>query len=394
MGLFKKNPNETDYSGGTKHWADVIKNTSNGGDLIWRQPEEDFNTNSTLIVMPGEEAIFVKGGNIEEVFTNGTYTLSTENYPFISRLRNAFTGGISTFNCVVYFVRTASSMQIEWGTDTPIQVRDKILGIQTDLRAHGSYKICVGNAAKFLTKLLGNRINLMSQEEITNYFSDEFLVDIKSTIAEFVNNSNTEIVGINQRQREISNALTPILKEPLEEYGLKLLKFSITGLDVADNELRTRYDQIGMDAYAKLRNAQADRGVMDMLGSNWQAQQQFDIMHQMANNQSSMSEAASIGMGMATGAAFFNMAQSQAQQANGNMPSPPPVVQYYLYTSGQQIGPIPFSQLPQYVQSGHLNKDTLVWKEGMSDWSAAGTIATLSHLFGGMTPPPPPVPTK
>ena len=56
MALFGKNPNEAAYTGGKKHWADVIKNTGPGELLIWRQPEEDFNTNSTLIVMPGEEA--------------------------------------------------------------------------------------------------------------------------------------------------------------------------------------------------------------------------------------------------------------------------------------------------------------------------------------------------
>ncbi len=118
MGLFNnKNPNETAFTGGKKHWADVIKNTGPGELLIWRQPEEDFNTNSTLIVMPGEEAIFIKGGTVEQTFENGTYKLSTENYPFISRLRNAFTGGISTFNCVVYFVRKAHSEEILWGTD-------------------------------------------------------------------------------------------------------------------------------------------------------------------------------------------------------------------------------------------------------------------------------------
>lgn len=68
MGLFNKNPNEVAYTGGKKHWADVIKNTGPGELLIWRQPEEDFNTNSTLIVMPGEEAIFIKGGTVEQTF--------------------------------------------------------------------------------------------------------------------------------------------------------------------------------------------------------------------------------------------------------------------------------------------------------------------------------------
>ena len=102
MGLFNwKNSNESAYVGGQKHWVDVIKNSGDGKLLIWRQPEEDFNTNSTLIVMPGEQAIFINAGNIEQVFTSGTYKLSTENYPFISRLRNVFSGGISTFNSVV-----------------------------------------------------------------------------------------------------------------------------------------------------------------------------------------------------------------------------------------------------------------------------------------------------
>ena len=60
MSLFGRNPNEEFYNGGKKHWTDVIKNSGPGELLIWRQPEEDFNTNSTLIVMPGEQAIFIK----------------------------------------------------------------------------------------------------------------------------------------------------------------------------------------------------------------------------------------------------------------------------------------------------------------------------------------------
>ena len=76
MALFGKNPNETAFAGGKKNWAEVIKNSGSGNLLIWRQPEEDFNTNSKLIVMPGEEAIFIKGGVIESVFDNGTYNLS------------------------------------------------------------------------------------------------------------------------------------------------------------------------------------------------------------------------------------------------------------------------------------------------------------------------------
>lgn len=56
-----------------KNWTDVIKKRDPGEFLIWRQPEEDFNINSTFVVMPAEEAIFIKGGNVEQTFESGTY---------------------------------------------------------------------------------------------------------------------------------------------------------------------------------------------------------------------------------------------------------------------------------------------------------------------------------
>lgn len=312
MAFFKKNPNEAAYIGGKKHWADVIKNSGAGNLLIWRQPEEDFNTNSTLIVMPGEQAIFVNGGRVEQVFENGTYKLSTRNYPFISRLRTAFTGGISTFNCVVYFVRSAHSMEIRWGTDSPIQVRDKLLGIATSLKARGSYKVQVANPAIFLEKMVGNNVPSYEQEELNKYFSYEFRSKIKSVIARAINESNTEILGIDARLDEFSETIQPFMQEILGDYGLRCINFNVAALDIADDELRRKYDEIGMDAIQKMRNAQADKAVMDILGENWGKQQAVNIMGDMVNNPNGGglgAMGAELSMGMAAGGAFGSMAQ-------------------------------------------------------------------------------------
>jgi membrane protease subunit (stomatin/prohibitin family) len=313
MALFNKNPNEFVYTGGRKHWADVIKNSGPGELLIWRQPEEDFNTNSTLIVMPGEEAIFIKGGNIEQTFDNGTYKLSTENYPFISRLRNAFTGGISTFNVVVYFVRKAHSMEILWGTTSPIQVRDKLLGIATKLRSRGAYKIQINNPSIFLTKLLGSGIPSLEQQElIDTYFSNEFQGKIKETITRTLNETQTELLGIESRIGDIVQATEPFLAEIFDDYGIKLENFSISALTIDDDELRRKYDEIGVDAIAKLRGAQADKGVIDLLGDDWGRQQAANILGKLADNPGSggvASAGAGIGMGLAAGNVFSGMAQ-------------------------------------------------------------------------------------
>ena len=329
MALFNKNPNETAYVGSKKHWADVIKNSGSGDLLIWRQPEEDFNTNSTLIVMPGEEAIFIKGGTVEQTFTNGTYKLSTENYPFISRLRNAMSGGISTFNCVVYFVRTAHSMEIRWGTDSPIQVRDKLLGIATKIKARGSYKVTVGNPELFLAKLLGNNMPFETQDGLTRYFANQFQSKIKTVITKALNQTENELLGIEERLDEFSETIEPFMQEVFDDYGLRCVQFVVSALDIGDDELRRRYDEIGMDAIEKMRLAQADKAAMGILGDDWAKQQAANILGDLANNPGAggvASAGAGLGMGMAAGGAFGSMAQ-QMFAPMSNAPAQQPVYQ-------------------------------------------------------------------
>lgn len=386
---FKKNPNETAYVGGEKHWADVIKNTGLGGDLVWRQPEEDFNTNSTLIVLPGEQAVFINRGNIEAIFQSGTHKLSTNNYPFISRLRNSLTGGISTFNCVVYFVRTASSIEVRWGTNGPVQVRDKMIGIQTKIKANGAYKVSIGDAGRFITKMLGNGINSMSSSELKKYFDQEFCAEIKTSIAEYVNNSNWEVIGIAGHQREIAGAVEPYISEALDEYGIKLLKFSISTIEVDDDDLRRRYDEIQI----KVRNAEADKIIQDRLGSNWLDQQKIDIM-KIAAEKGGASEGASLGLGLAIGRESLdlmrqnntNQCSNQSSRAEDN--TPPPLKQYYLYVGDQQVGPIHENQLQTYIENGMLTRDTSVWCKGMPTWISACSVPQIAELF--TTPPPMP----
>lgn len=312
MSIFR-NANEAEYVGGRKHWTDVIKNTGLPDMLIWKQPEEDFNTNSTVIVMPGEEAVFVNGGVVEQVFENGTYKLSTENYPFISRLKNMFSGGVSTFNCVVYFVRKTHSVEILWGTSSPIQVRDKLLGIATKIRARGAYKIQITNPTLFLTKLVGNTVNFVGQQElIDKFFANEFQGKIKSNLTKLLNETQTELLGIEARIDELSEAVEPTLVDTFEEYGLQLVKFSIAAIDIDDDELRRKYDEIGMDAIQKLRMAQADKGVMGILGEDWARQQAVNILGNLSNNTGAGGVAAAgagIGMGIGAGGAFGSMAQ-------------------------------------------------------------------------------------
>ena len=60
---------------------------------------------------------------------------------------------------------------------------------------------------------------------------------------------------------------------------------------------------------------------------------------------------------------------------------------YFIVDNGQQAGPYTIDEL---VKRG-LNSDTLVWAEGMTDWTPAWQVEELkNYLYGQQTPPPPP----
>lgn len=311
MSLFKKNPNEAAFAGGKKHFLDVIKNSGDGNLLIYKCPEEDFNTGSTLIVQEGEEAIFLKDGAVQNVFTAGRHVLSTDNYPFLSRIVNAFSGGISTFNCKVYFIRTASSMEILWGTASPIQVRDPIQMIMTSLRARGSFKISVCNGQVFLSKLIGNNVDFLTQEGITLFFRNEMMTHVKSQIAKYIKETNEEILGICSEQEELSQKITPALGVIFEEYGVKLLNFSISAIDIPENDPNRQ----------KLEAAYSTKRESQIYGNEYQKFVAREVVTNLSKNDNAAGIAV-MGAGMNAAGGVGNMFASAGGELFNSAPNP------------------------------------------------------------------------
>ena len=143
---------------------------------------------------------------------------------------------------------------------------------------------------------------------------------------------------------ELSEQVEPYIDEIVQAYGLKCIKFSLAGLDI-DN---SKYDQIDESqivsistaklaqgqAAAKVTLAQGDRGVMDVLGDDWAKLQAANILGDLARNPGAGgvgAMGAGMGMGVAAGSVFGNMAnqmfspmnqQPQQQQVPPSQPMP------------------------------------------------------------------------
>jgi membrane protease subunit (stomatin/prohibitin family) len=98
-------------------------------------------------------------------------------------------------------------------------------------------------------------------------------------------------------------------------------------------------------------------------------------------------------MAGAMGSMFTGQAQPPIQPAAGGASAvPPPVslkVQFYVAVNGQQEGPFDMATLQQMALAGKLTRDSLVWKQGMAAWDAAGMVAEISPMFAVVPPPLP-----
>ena len=101
-------------------------------------------------------------------------------------------------------------------------------------------------------------------------------------------------------------------------------------------------------------------------------------------------------MGGAMGQQMAGMMNQIGQTVQNGMNTPPPMpnVSFFVAMNGQQTGPFNMQQLQQMAQTAQLTGQSLVWKQGMSQWATANTIPELASLFvppvPGATPPPMP----
>ncbi len=118
-------------------WVDESRDT-----LVWRFPDQghDIKNGAQLTVREGQAAVFVNEGQVADVFPPGLYSLTTQNIPILTTLKSWKYGFNSPFKAEVYFVNTRQFLDMEWGTSTPILMRDPDFGA-VRVGAYGSFAI-------------------------------------------------------------------------------------------------------------------------------------------------------------------------------------------------------------------------------------------------------------
>ena len=270
--------------------VDVLKFNSDASILAWKYPNSELATWSQLIVNESQEAIFMKNGQIADVFGPGRYVLSTDNIPILQSIINLPFGRRSPFSAEVWFINRAFSLDIKWGTTTPIQIQDPKYGVFVPMRAFGQFGIQIEDSRRFLTKLVGT-MPFFNSKTLTDYFKGLYVTRVKDRLSSCLVKSKISILEINSHLDEISSELSEQLRKEFAEYGIHVASFFVNDISVPEND----------PAVKQLKAALAKRAEMDILGYNYQQERTFDTLNTAAGNQGAAGTVMGAGMGMGMG---------------------------------------------------------------------------------------------
>ena len=391
-------------------FIDIIEWTDDSRDtIVWRFPRYDneIKMNAKLTVRESQAAVFVNEGQIADAFAPGMYTLQTQNMPIMSTLKGWKYGFNSPFKAEVYFVNTRQFTDMKWGTQNPVILRDPEFGM-VRLRAFGAFSIRVVDPPALLRELAGTDPQFRT-EEVQEYLRQLIVGRLGTALA----TSGVPMLDLATQQGAIGDRLAQALSQELASVGIAIPKFVIENISLppeveAALDKRTQMGIVGdLNQYTQFQAANA--------------------IEDAANNPGGAGEGLGVGLGMALGQRVGQQMQQPYQQPYQQQPyqqpgygtppqgypqqqpygtppqgyqqqGPPPVgppplpqqTQWYIGANGQQLGPFDQNGLAQQAGSGVLTPQSLVWHQGMAQWTPAAQVPELATLFGATPPPLPP----
>lgn len=361
--------------------VDVIKWEVSDRELIHRFPSDEIRLGSQLIVYSTQIAFFVKGGQICDEFTSGTYTIKSENIPLLGKMINIPFNKETPFKADVWFVNQIALLDCKWGTATPLQIEDPKYEVIVPIRSFGQYGFRIAEPRIFLEKLVGN-MPTFATTKIVEYYRGVILSKLTAIIYDKLKEDGLSVLNINAKVDELSSYTKDRLSEVFRLYGIEIELFSIISISVQEDDPSFQRLKEAKDAAAKIK----------IIGrENYQMTRSFDVLEKAAENEGgTVGAAVGVGAGVGIGGVVGAMA-AQTINTNPQMPDiipPIPQTDYYLAIDGKRYGPFDTTTIKARIENGEIAEENLIWKRGMKSWTKIYDFEDFKSLFTENFPPP------
>ncbi len=275
--------------------VDVIKfDAPDDSIFAHKHPSNKIKFSSQLIVNEGQQAIFIKGGQLLDTFGPGTHTLSTGNLPILEKVINLPFGGDTPFSAEVWFISTTVKRDLKWGTPSPIPLMDSALGFPVSVRSFGRWGVRINDAHSFMTQIVGTQY-MADSLKISEYFIGEILQSLIRTVSGMIARGEVSVLQISALLNEISTAASKKISEEFLNYGVELINFNIESINIPDEELKKIQEIYYKTLEAKELSKTETGGAYAQIKS-------FEIMKDAAENTGDGTVGAMLGAGIGLGA--------------------------------------------------------------------------------------------
>lgn len=231
-------------------FVEVIEFLDNSGnEIVHRIPEEgsgEIKLGAQLIVRESQVAIFFRDGKALDTFGPGSYMLSTQNIPILTKILALPYGFESPFKAEVYFIGKKVFTNLGWGTKEPILLHDRELKM-VRLRAFGIFSIRIAEPQLFLNKLVGTQGIYKSDA------AQDFLRGIiGGRFADLLGGNLKTVFDLPAYYDELAALLKGRVKEDFEKYGLDLVDLIINSISLPEDVQKMVDERAGLEAVGGL----------------------------------------------------------------------------------------------------------------------------------------------
>lgn len=403
--------------------------------------ENAIRWGSSLRVKDGEVAVFVykqKNGAMQD-FIVGPFdqTIKTANFPVLASIVGLAYEGGTPFQAEVYFINLARIIQVRFGVPffDVYDPRFQDFGVPVAVRGTISFRI--EDYREFI-KL--HRLNSFNLDDFQKQIRDAVCRYVKDTVTNAPAANNIPVIQLESKTAQINDAIEYDLAQRLKDsFGVEVSSVDIGAIEIDKGSegyarlmavtrnvtsatiqaqtaanIKDIHDKQRIDAehYAESLRIQREEGqyaqrmqTRTANFSTYQVEKQAEVGVAGANafGQMNANGAGNVDLGSGTGfnpaAMMDGMAMGGAMGQNfagmmnnamagvnqpvqpGAVPPPIPIVAYHVAINGQAAGPFEIAALQQMAANGQLTATSLVWKPGMAQWTAAGSITELLGLF-------------
>ncbi len=293
--------------------------TGEVGALAWKFPSDALSTTTQVIVNESQEALFFKGGQALDVLGPGTHTLSTGNIPVLSKLLNLPFGGQTPFTAEVWYVDKTVRRDLNWGTATPISVRDKETNQALSVRAFGNWGMRIADTRAFLTQIIGTQ-RIGSTDLIQKFFVGEICQRLTSVLSAKM--LTISFMEINAHLNDIAEATKEAMNAEFVRFGIEVINFNVINVNIPTEQ------QERLNAF--LASGIEDEIRLKRLGGSYGEVRKWDTLEAAANNEggnvgSMMTAGLGLGLGFGAGIPAGQQLGQQFQQEQPVVPTAAPV---------------------------------------------------------------------